>query len=218
MIKRFSFLAYAAVLALACSAPAKAGSVTVSSDAGTGYVNVANAGGAGGPVVVTTATSPPTWIDSVNGAAVTPLLPLSITESITGYAPVGPGFVDVITSGTGSKTISDADGDTVTLTFSITSGVVSDQAFYTAGKITGATGSTDVGGYDFFTMVGGTVAIGIQKDGANFNTLFNSGGSVKTAGMSMSQSVPEPTSMALLGIGMTGFLAFRRLFRRNSVA
>jgi len=31
-------------------------------------------------------------------------------------------------------------------------------------------------------------------------------------------SVPEPTSLALLGIGMTGFLAFRRLFRRPSVA
>jgi hypothetical protein len=31
-------------------------------------------------------------------------------------------------------------------------------------------------------------------------------------------SVPEPTSFALLGIGMTGFLAFRRLFKRNSVA
>jgi hypothetical protein len=30
--------------------------------------------------------------------------------------------------------------------------------------------------------------------------------------------VAEPTSMALLGIGMTGFLAFRRLFKRPSVA
>jgi PEP-CTERM motif len=29
-------------------------------------------------------------------------------------------------------------------------------------------------------------------------------------------SVPEPGSMALLGIGMTGFLAFRRLFKRNA--
>jgi len=31
-------------------------------------------------------------------------------------------------------------------------------------------------------------------------------------------SIPEPTSIALLGIGMTGFLAFRRLFKRTSVA
>jgi len=31
-------------------------------------------------------------------------------------------------------------------------------------------------------------------------------------------SLPEPTSFALLGIGMTGFLALRRLFKRTSVA
>jgi hypothetical protein len=31
-------------------------------------------------------------------------------------------------------------------------------------------------------------------------------------------SVPEPTSLALLGIGITGFLAMRRLFKRGSVA
>jgi len=31
-------------------------------------------------------------------------------------------------------------------------------------------------------------------------------------------TVPEPSSMALLGIGMTSFLAFRRFFKRTAVA
>lgn len=31
-------------------------------------------------------------------------------------------------------------------------------------------------------------------------------------------SIPEPTSIALLGIGMTGFLAFRRFFKRTAIA
>jgi PEP-CTERM motif len=33
-----------------------------------------------------------------------------------------------------------------------------------------------------------------------------------------SNTTPEPASWALLGIGMTGFLAFRRLFKRHAVA
>jgi hypothetical protein len=34
----------------------------------------------------------------------------------------------------------------------------------------------------------------------------------------LQSSVSEPSTMALLGIGMTGFLAFRRFFKKTSVA
>jgi len=37
-------------------------------------------------------------------------------------------------------------------------------------------------------------------------------------GYSIGSTVPEPASLALLGIGMTGFLAFRRFFKKTSVA
>jgi len=50
---------------------------------------------------------------------------------------------------------------------------------------------------------------------------FSFSGTATTVSSSVTVSptaIPEPTSMALLGIGMTGFLAFRRLFKRGSVA
>jgi len=43
-------------------------------------------------------------------------------------------------------------------------------------------------------------------------------GQLNVAVSAASTAIPEPTSMALLGIGMTGFLAFRRLFKRTAVA
>jgi hypothetical protein len=60
----------------------------------------------------------------------------------------------------------------------------------------------------------------VQKDillvgGANGT---GSVASIINQGFSSTNSIPEPTSIALLGIGLTGFLAFRRLFRRTSFA
>jgi len=66
-----------------------------------------------------------------------------------------------------------------------------------------------------FVSFAGISSIAVTKD------IFLTGGST---GVSLSvitqafSSVPEPTSVALLGIGMTGFLAFRRLFKRTLVA
>jgi hypothetical protein len=47
---------------------------------------------------------------------------------------------------------------------------------------------------------------------------YNIGSTGQGGGNGYVTAVPEPGSMALLGIGMTSFLAFRRFFKRNPVA
>jgi hypothetical protein len=57
----------------------------------------------------------------------------------------------------------------------------------------------------------------VQKDVLIFGG--SNGATVSVINQAFSSTgVPEPGSMALLGIGMTGFLAFRRLFKRHAVA
>jgi PEP-CTERM motif len=56
----------------------------------------------------------------------------------------------------------------------------------------------------------------VKVASVNANYVDNQGG-ISTIGYMLSPNiVPEPGSMALLGIGMTGFLVFRRFVRRSS--
>jgi hypothetical protein len=108
------------------------------------------------------------------------------------------------------------------------------------GTNNGGTGNISVS-ETFTTLTGGqigTLAVGIGGNLKETNTLnFGAGytsilvtkdidviGGSLGASLSVidqaysSASVPEPGSWALLGIGMTGFLAFRRFFKKTSVA
>jgi hypothetical protein len=77
---------------------------------------------------------------------------------------------------------------------------------YTPGVVGGAlTFTVETSGVFLTGEVNGASIVGTPTD-VNFN--FRAAPSV----------IPEPASIALLGIGMTGFFAFRRLFKRNVVA
>jgi hypothetical protein len=71
---------------------------------------------------------------------------------------------------------------------------------------------------DSILLPPGITSIIVQKDMILIGGTNGASLSVFNQGFSSSGTVPEPASFALLGIGMTGFLALRRFFKKTSVA
>jgi hypothetical protein len=110
--------------------------------------------------------------------------------------------------------------------------LINDAFLSTTGGILGTTGGYSVS--ETLSVPGTTLSanLGSPTDTINFagvnsitvsKDIFLNGGNGGTSLSVITQAfsstgVPEPSSMALLGIGMTGFLAFRRLFKRHAVA
>ena len=117
--------------------------------------------------------------------------------------------------GTGPDAIS-----TATLQYLITTGFALPGFLNLNGSVTGvsspllqttATGTTI---YDFSPFSnGGQITLTYNKVGANFANVIAHGGTITGTGGFTQQAVPEPASMGMLCIGISGMLALRRYFK-----
>ena len=134
-----------------------------------------------------------TMVTTTASFAITPTTTTATDLEFSYTAATGP--VTIISSSGLSPLASSYSGDTITLTF----------------------GPTAAGSVEFSYMTSAAPPVYLTGPPA-LTGLSGSYSSATVTYSVVSSAVPEPSSMALLGIGMTGFLAFRRFFKRASVA
>jgi hypothetical protein len=121
----------------------------------------------------------------------------TLTVTFNGI-PTPPG-IDSLSISVPKDATASASGNTVTITYTPNDS----QAFLLLGQAFAT--------FKFIVAGDGT---GVTVASTTFGT--NLGNVNGTSSISFS-AVPEPTSMSLLGIGMAGFLSFRRFFKRKAV-
>src|SRR5262245_17962670 len=218
-MKRRSFLfAAAAVAAMTVfGSAAQAANIVVNDDSGTlGTFTLTNNGIVGSTATLQLDfTSPAAQAtDAINGVAT--VIPASFESPIfLDVTPVGGGVYTVVTS-EHIKTFGDVVGSQAQLTFSLTTAVTPLNNFLNLqGLVTSVVlNALAFGGdtYDFSQYSTGLGLSNITLVGARFTGATSFAGLIENVGATATGSgsfsqvavIPEPSSMALLGIGLSG--------------
>jgi hypothetical protein len=226
------FAAALAVMGLAASTT-QAGPILVSTDSGSiGGFKFLNAGiDASGvaTIMVTGLPNTSSAILNVNGPTLGTPEPTTVNEPLTLFVKLtSPEHYSLALSPpTYTQTVGNTPGSQAMLAFDVSAGVapsVLPKIFNAGGNITSLLANKDpnldfsnfaAGGTINFTFTGTTFSGGK----ASFADLFATvGESVIGTGSFSQAAVPEPASIALFGVGMTGFIVFRRLVQKRTKA
>jgi hypothetical protein len=225
MNKRSFLLTLAAGL-LACSlatVEARAGTILVNEAEGT-FNFVLTANGAGQYTISYT-------VALLTGINSTPLSTGPIvstfankTVDITSTTTSGPFTSYTLSETPASKSYGTGAGSiqTATLTNTVSTAYAVSGFLNVSGTVTGVpsalleTSATSPTIYDFSLFAnGGSIALTYNKVGTDFAAVLKNGGTITGTGGFTETAAPEPASIALLGIGMTGLLALRRVLKRS---
>jgi PEP-CTERM motif len=205
MSKTIVCRAWAIVLTFVACGVSHAGPVTaVYSDSGGGTANVvgfdSRIQGAG--ATVTTPFVGDT-ITEINGSSVS--VPLFMSYTLHDD--------DGVISGSGFKVIGTLFRSE-TVNFSITSATIGQGVLDVQGVITSVI-TNFLSPYDFSPLIGTENVIAISDSSVNFADIVGvRNAHVNGANMMINEGVPEPSSIALLGLGIIGFVGLRRVHRR----
>ncbi len=126
-------------------------------------------------------------------------------------------------SGFGLKRFGTVSGARATLGYDVTTGGTASVGGFSinATMPTANPFANNLLGFDFSPFSkGGIMTISLSDTGVDLGAIIASGKMASGSGSftEKANAVPEPASLALLGIGMTSFLAFRRLLKRSKLA